>query len=172
MVFRITCMQSVQVQCMSCTCSIVIYEHCSHALSNPYSVPAGLESTPGSWTMKFQCSSFYIIHIIAMSHIKCPCRLKQRVASTHESLRSYTMIILCDLVGSCLATKVFGASLSEPHINGTAMREFYIIIIIIIIMVRPSREIIYSLISTDINAKYSIAHSHAWDTGRIYVVLI
>ena len=38
---------------------------------------------------------------------------------------------------------IIGASLSEPHINGTAMREFYIIIIIIIIMVRRSREIIY-----------------------------
>ena len=33
---------------------------------------------------------------------------------------------------------IIGASLSEPHINGTAMREFYIIIIIII-MVRRSR---------------------------------
>ena len=42
-----------------------------------------------------------------------------------------------------------------------------------IIMVRPSREIIYPVISTDINAKYySIAHSHAWATGRIYAVLI
>ena len=35
---------------------------------------------------------------------------------------------------------VIGASLSEPHINGTAMREFYIII-----MVRPLREIIYPI---------------------------
>ena len=42
----------------------------------------------------------------------------------------------------------------------------------ILYMVRPSREIIYPVISTDINAKHSIAHSHAWDTGRIYVVLI
>ena len=38
-------------------------------------------------------------------------------------------------------------------------------------MVRPSREIIYPVISTDINAKHSIAHSHAWDTGHIYTVL-
>ena len=68
---------------------------------------------------------------------------------------------------------IIGASLSEPHINGTAMREFYIIYYILYIMVRPSREIIiYPVIYTDINAKYSIAHSHAWDTGRIYVVLI
>ena len=36
--------------------------------------------------------------------------------------------------------QIFGASLSEPHINGTAVREFYIIIII---MVRRSRKIIY-----------------------------
>ena len=41
-----------------------------------------------------------------------------------------------------------------------------------LLMVRPSHEIIYPVISTDINAKHSIAHSHAWDTGRIYVVLI
>ena len=32
-------------------------------------------------------------------------------------------------------TLFIGASLSEPHINGTAVRELYI-------MVRPSREII------------------------------
>ena len=38
---------------------------------------------------------------------------------------------------------IIGASLSEPHMNGTAMREFYIILYIIIIMVRPSREIIF-----------------------------
>ena len=43
---------------------------------------------------------------------------------------------------------------------------------LLLCMVRPSREIIYPVISTGINAKYSIAHSHAWDTGRIYVVLI
>ena len=32
-------------------------------------------------------------------------------------------------------------------------------------MVRPSRKIIYPVISTDINAKYSIAHSHALGHG-------
>ena len=38
--------------------------------------------------------------------------------------------------------------------------------IIIIIMVRRSREIIYSaMLYMDINAKYSIAHSHAFGYG-------
>ena len=61
---------------------------------------------------------------------------------------------------------IIGASLSEPHINGTAVRELYII------MVRRSREIYAQHGSMDISAKYSIAHSHAWATCRIYAVLI
>ena len=45
--------------------------------------------------------------------------------------------------------------------------------VIIIIMVRRSREIIWAQHgSMDISAKYSIAHSHAWATRRIYAVLI
>ena len=63
---------------------------------------------------------------------------------------------------------IIGASLSEPHINGTAVRELYIIII----MVCRSREIYAHHGSMDISAKYSIAHSHAWATRRIYAVLI
>ena len=51
-------------------------------------------------------------------------------------------------------TCIIGASLSEPHINGTAMRKLYI-------MVRRSREIYAQHNSMDISAKYSIAHSHA-----------
>ena len=65
-----------------------------------------------------------------------------------------------------LDTAIIGASLSEPHINGTAMRELYIY------MVRRSREIYTHHGSMGISAKYSIAHSHAWATGRIYAVLI
>ena len=70
--------------------------------------------------------------------------------------------------------KLIGASLSEPHINGTAVRELYIYIYIyiIIIMVRRSREIYAQYGSMDLSAKYSIAHSHAWATRRIYAVLI
>ena len=60
---------------------------------------------------------------------------------------------------------IIGASLSEPHINGTAMREFYI-------MVRRSREIYAQHGSMDIGAKYPIAHSHAMAIGRMYAVLI
>jgi hypothetical protein len=63
---------------------------------------------------------------------------------------------------------LFGASLSEPHINGTSMREFYMYVC----MVRPSREIYAQHGSMDISAKYSVAHSHAWVTGRIYAALI
>ena len=55
-----------------------------------------------------------------------------------------------------------------PHRRDKRSQSIYYVIC----MVRPSREIIYPVISTGINAKYSIAHSHAWDTGRIYVVLI
>ena len=65
------------------------------------------------------------------------------------------------------------ANLSEPHINGTAVCELYIYTYIIIIMVRRSREIVYAQYgSMDLSAKYSIAHSHAWATRRIYAVLI
>ena len=69
---------------------------------------------------------------------------------------------------------VIGASLSEPHINGTAVREFYIIIIIlyIIIMVHPSRKIYAQHGSMNISMKYSIAHSHTWATGRIHTLII
>ena len=67
---------------------------------------------------------------------------------------------------------IIGASLSEPNINGTAVRELYIYIYIIIIMVRRSREIYAQYGSMDLSAKYSIAHSHAWATRRIYAVLI
>ena len=47
-------------------------------------------------------------------------------------------------------------------------------ILLLYIMVRPSREIIYPAQhgSMNINTKYSIAHSHAWATGRIYAILI
>ena len=58
-----------------------------------------------------------------------------------------------------------------PHRRDKRSQSIYYVYYIIC-MVRPSREIIYPVISTGINAKYSIAHSHAWDTGRIYVVLI
>ena len=54
-----------------------------------------------------------------------------------------------------MGLNIIGASLSEPHINGTAVRELYII------MVRRSREIYAQHGSMDISAKYSIAHSHA-----------
>ena len=53
--------------------------------------------------------------------------------------------------------RIIGASL-------TAVRE--------LIMVRRSREIYAHYGSMDISAKYSIAHSHAWATRRIYAVLI
>ena len=56
-----------------------------------------------------------------------------------------SFIVKCwmgDVSHTACSRRIFGASLSEPHINGTAMREFYIIIIIIIIMVCRSREII------------------------------
>ena len=62
--------------------------------------------------------------------------------------------------------KLIGASLSEPHINGTAVRELYII------MVRRSREIYGLHSSMDISAKYCIVHSRAWAMGRMYAVLI
>ena len=69
---------------------------------------------------------------------------------------------------SCLyGSRPCWASLSEPHINSTAVRELYMYII----MVRRSCEIIpYG--SMDISTKYSNMHSHAWAMGRIYAVLI
>ena len=70
--------------------------------------------------------------------------------------------------GDVVKCFIFGASLSEPHINGTSVHEFYIIII----MVHRSREIYAQCGSMDIIAKYSIAHSHAWVTGCMYAVLI
>ena len=64
-----------------------------------------------------------------------------------------------------------GTSLSEPHINGTAMREFYIIYYVLLWYVGHVK-LYTQRCSMDINAKHSIAHSHAWDKGRIYAILI
>ena len=73
------------------------------------------------------------------------------------------------LIYSCLAyfhDIIIGASLSEPHINGTAVHELYI-------YYGTSVTQIYGLHSSmDISAKYCTAHSRAWATGRMYAVLI
>ena len=68
---------------------------------------------------------------------------------------------------------IIGASLSEPHINGTAMREFYIIYYILLLLWYVRHAKLYPQHgSMDMNAKYSIAHSHATAISRMYAILI
>ena len=61
--------------------------------------------------------------------------------------------IFCEVEGLCLIR----ASLSEPHINGTAVRELYIYYY----GTSVTRNIYAQYGSMDISVKYSIAHSHA-----------
>ena len=68
------------------------------------------------------------------------------------------------LLHNTVAIRIVGASLCEPHINGSSMFAIYICM-----EVRPSRpshpssEIYYAQGgSMDISAKYSTTHSHAW----------
>ena len=62
--------------------------------------------------------------------------------------------------------KFVGVSLSKPHINGKAVRECYILWYVGHAKLYPQHG------SMNINAKYSIAHSHVLATGCIYTVLI
>ena len=61
---------------------------------------------------------------------------------------------------SCIVLlELIGASLSEPHINGKAMRELYMFILLWYVGHAWDG-------SMDISAKYSCAHSHVWATGH------
>ena len=64
----------------------------------------------------------------------------------------------CKTRGKVIAFIIIGASLSKPHMNGTAVHEFYIIC--------RSRKIYARDGCMDISAKYYCAHSHAWATGH------
>ena len=66
---------------------------------------------------------------------------------------------------------IIGASLSEPHINGTAMHELYIYIYYYYYGTSVTRNLCPAWLHGH-KHKYSIAHSHAWTTGRIYAVLV
>ena len=69
--------------------------------------------------------------------------------------------------------EVFESQLLTETFRGSAQaRPKQALRVTSIIMVRPSREIYAQHGSMDISAKYSIAHSHAWATHRIYAVLI
>jgi hypothetical protein len=80
------------------------------------------------------------------------------------------MLQICKLSSSVAESNhknaLIGASLSEPHVNGSALHA------INIYMVRPSRKIYaqHAYGSMDISVKYSIAHSHAWVTGHSNLV--
>ena len=75
-------------------------------------------------------------------------------------IMTLNMLVGCDII--------IGASLSEPHINGSAVRELYIYYYYCYYGTSVTRNIYAQLGSMDISAKYSIAHSRALAHG-LYV---
>ena len=74
------------------------------------------------------------------------------------SKRSKTRTNVADSGSKSGGTRYIWGKPERAHINGKAVREFYI--------VRPSREIYALYGSMDITAKHSCAHSYVWATGH------